>query len=160
MRCVERTYEYLDGLILVGFLRSNGFDTHLFDENFVRLDWSSVLAYGGFRITVPSHQEAAANELIESYRQGAFAFPEEECDIYECPVCFSQHTQWNSRHRDWIRFALFMIWPWGLLPLIFGYDFTHRFHCPACGHHWHQQSHASFAELQVQTESALHRQVS
>lgn len=157
MRCVERTYEYLDGLALVALLQANDLDAHLFDEHFVRQDWFSIIFYGGFRLMVPAEQLSAARELIEAFRQGALALNDNVDDMPACPLCCNTFSHWNDRPRDWIRFAQFLFWPIALLPLIFRYDFTHRYRCESCGHHWLERPTTSFAELQAQAETALNQ---
>lgn len=154
MQCIERTYEYLDGLILVELLKANGLDAYLFDENLVRLDWSAVLAYGGFRITVPNQHAETARELADAYRQGQLMIVEDECALFECPRCSSLLTEWNPRPRDWVRFGFFMLLPFGLIPLLLGYDFTHRFRCQSCHHRWRERPVATFADLQAKAEAA------
>ncbi|HOX71223.1 MAG: hypothetical protein WAS23_07320 [Dokdonella sp.] len=155
MRCVERTCDYLDGLALVALLRANDLDAHLFDENFVRLDWLQIFAYGGFRVMVPLSQLEMASGLAEAYRTGALRFAEEECDHSCCPQCSGLETEWNPRPRDWVRFVLFLFGPLGLLSLVFGLGFTHRLRCRTCHHRWRERPVASFGELQSRAEGAL-----
>ena len=155
MRCVECTFEYLDGLALVALLRANDLDAHLFNENFVRQDWLYILAYGGFRVMVPASQLDLARSICDAFRAGALALTHGECERPGCPRCGASSSEWNSRPRDWFRVAMICLGPIGLLPLIFGFDITHKYRCQTCSHRWLERPVTSFGELQARADAAL-----
>ncbi|MEP6883062.1 MAG: hypothetical protein ABI866_13765 [Dokdonella sp.] len=180
MRCVERTYEYLDGLALVALLRANNLDAQLFDENFVRQDWFYIMVYGGFRVMVPTHEFDSALSLRDAYFRRELSLKEDECEDPTCPSCDwpSGQTDLVPRRRVFAAFFLgyfligfqvaFAIGNAGLfvastlvfsLPLLFPNLLRHlvigRYRCSVCGHAWKAIPDRPFFEQQIQAEAAL-----
>ena len=180
MRCVERTYEYLDGLALVALLRANDLDAHLFDENFVRQDWFYIMVYGGFRVMVPANEIDSALQLRDAYHRGELSLKQDECEDPTCPSCDrpSGETDLVPRRRVFAAFFLgyFLI---GLqvalaignaglfvastlifsLPLLLPNLLRHwvigRYRCSLCGHAWKALPDHSFFEQQLRADEAV-----
>ncbi len=175
MRSVERTYEYLDGLALVALLRADNLDAQLFDENFVRQNWFHILAYGGFRVMVPSTELDHALQLCDSYHRGEFSLISEECEEPTCPAChrYSGKTDLTPRRRVFATLFLayffvgipfnFATWDAGLLimstlgvslPLLMPNLLRHfvsgRYRCSNCDHVWKSHPDRPFSEQQLQ----------
>ncbi len=180
MRCVERTYEYLDGLALVALLRANDLDAQLFDENFVRQDWFYVMLYGGFRVMVPTNELESALLLRDAYHRGELSLKEDACEDPTCPSCDSPagETDLVPRRRVFAAFFLgyFLIGiqiaveKWGkellvasmlvaslplLLPNLLRHFVIGRYRCSVCGHAWKAIPDRPFFEQQIQAEAAL-----
>lgn len=180
MRCVERTYEYLDGLALVALLRANELDAHLFDENFVRQDWLHIIVYGGFRVMVPENELERALQLRDSSHNGVLSLTTDECTDPICPACqeSSGHTDLAPRRRVFAAFittyffyGIQIGFEIGGLPLLFAsvlaftlftlmpnllrHFLVGRYRCSSCLHAWKAPPDRPFFEQQLQAEAAL-----
>lgn len=179
MRCVERTFEYLDGLALVALLRANALDAHLFDENFVRQDWFYIIFYGGFRVVVPSSQLDQAIDIRDRFRNGAFDLPAEDCDIPQCPNCGerSGEPDPNPRRTLFLIYIFFFVFSGFLLaseyaigfyvvlwmgvhtvmliPPLFRYLIIGRYRCRTCQATWRETPDKPFCVQQREAERAL-----
>lgn len=180
MRCVERTYEYLDGLALVALLRANELDAQLFDENFVRQDWFYIMVYGGFRVMVPTHELERALPLRDAYHRGDLGLKEDESKDPTCPSCHAQSGKTDLIPRRRVFAAFFLAYfiigiqiaveKWGIgllvasllaisLPLLFPnllrYFVVGRYRCSLCGYAWKAMPDRPFCEQQLQVEAAL-----
>lgn len=180
MRCVERTFEYFDGLALVALLRANDLDAQLFDENFVRQNWFHIIVYGGFRVVVPDHELESALQFRDSWRRGELSLTADECEEPTCPTCYnpSAQTDLTLRRRVFaiyflayfflaVQFAFAIASPWLLfastltfsilllLPNLLRHFVVGRYRCSSCGHAWRAHPDRPFFEQQRQTEAAL-----
>lgn len=180
MRCVERTFEYLDGLALVALLRANDLDAQLFDENFVRQNWFEIIVYGGFRVVVPDHELESALQLRDSWRRGELSLSADECEEPTCPACYtpSGQTDLTPRRRvfaiyllayfflafqlafaiesPWLLFASMLLFSILLLfPNLLRHFVVGRYRCSSCGHAWKASPDLPFFEQQRQTEAVL-----
>lgn len=185
MRCVERTLEYMDGLVFVALFRARSIDAVLFDENFVRLNWFEVLAYGGFRIMVPTQDLQAAREILIEFRSGALERDEEEMDRSTCPACHAHSGEFDNRQRRWIFVAYLAfglatdflslllddsVVPYFVftsafmvatsIPCLLRFVANNRLRCSQCAHAWHEWPRVPFAQQQRDSENALNMQMS
>lgn len=179
MRCVERTFEYMDGLALVALLRANALDAHLFDENFVRQDWFHIIVYGGFRVVVPASQLDQAIEIRDRFQRNEFDLPAEDCDIPQCPTCKTASGQADPSPRRML-FLLYIIFfgisgfliqseyaiglyvaSWlgvhtaMLFPPLLRYLVIGRYRCATCNARWREAPDRPFHVQQQQAAAAL-----
>ena len=108
LRRVDTTFDLPEAHIIVGLLRSEGIDAHLFDADFVRQDWFKAIAYGGYRILVPDQDLPAAREHLHAYRASKPAMS--NSDDPPCPACSSVTYRDDPRPRRWV-FALYIALP-------------------------------------------------
>ena len=180
MQCVERTLDYMDGLVCMALLRARNIDAHLFDQNFVRQNWLEILAYGGFRIMVRGQDLHVAQGVLADYRRGALQSAEAEEDRPTCPACDAHAGEFDPRQRRWVFVAYFvnglvlgmsaMFLDDPLIPyLVFSCAFwlvmmmTHllrfivndRLQCARCHHAWRELPRTPFFQQQRQAEIAL-----
>lgn len=160
LTCVDWSADHLDGLVVVALLRSEGIEAFLPDENLVRQDWFYILAYGGFRILVPSADAARARELLAAFRSGELALDESEVEVPQCPHCAHRASTIDPRPRRWafgfILVARLVFAPLFLLTLFPNLlrRFVQRRHrCPACGAAWQSPPLPSFSRLQQDAQT-------
>jgi hypothetical protein len=183
MRCVERTPEYLDSLVLLALLHSRQIDAKLFDENIARQNWFEILAYGGFRIMVPSPDLPLARETLVEYRSGILQRTDEETGLSTCPACHAQSGEFDHRQRRWVFLGCFVnglvlialaifreeplvpylvfscvFWLLLMMPWLLRYVINNRLRCSRCRHAWRESPRTPFAQQQLDVESALTRQ--
>ncbi len=180
MRCVERTLDYMDGLVFVALLRGTGIQAHLFDENFVRQNWFEILAYGGFRIMVPAQDLQTAREILAEFRRGALQLDESEVGRPRCPACHAYSCEFDHRQRRWVFLAalvyllvqsllsIFLVGGWILylvltsafllvtsMPFLLRFVVNNRLRCVECAHAWRDLPRVPFGRQQRETEEAL-----
>jgi hypothetical protein len=102
LRRVDTTFDLPEAHIIVGLLRSEGIDAHLFDADFVRQNWFKAIAYGGYRILVPDEAASSAREITRAYREmkPALSHPDDK----PCPSCASTAYRDDPRPRRWVFF--------------------------------------------------------
>jgi hypothetical protein len=171
LRRVDTTFDLPEAHIIVGLLRADSIDAHLFDADFVRQDWFKAIAYGGYRILVPDKDVAAAHDQIRAYRDAKPALS--DAADAPCPACSSFMYRDDPRSRRWV-FAFYILLPLMELPIIlfgnpsqvqqfiwFVIDFViyvifasfaiaylkRRFLCDHCGHRWRDPDHPSYSTL-------------
>jgi hypothetical protein len=172
LRRVDTTFDLPEAHIIVGLLRSEGVEAHLFDADFVRQDWFKAIAYGGYRILVPDRDLTAAHRLIRAYRE--VKTPLSSSDDAPCPVCSSTNYRDDPRPRRWV-FALYILLPFVQLPVLsfarpsnieqFFWFFPivltayvalallaiaylkHGYLCDNCGHRWHDPHRHAYSML-------------
>ena len=105
---VDWAAEYLDGLVIVALLQSEGIDAFLHNENFVRQDWFYVLAYGGFRVLVTARDADGAIALLSAYRAGDLAVDDAIVDHPSCPGCTNGCGESDPSPRRQV-FAAFLL---------------------------------------------------
>ncbi|MBK7209224.1 MAG: hypothetical protein IPH99_02495 [Xanthomonadales bacterium] len=180
MRCVERTFEYMDGLVFVCLLRSRQIDAQLFDENIVRQNWFHILVYGGFRVMVPAHDLQAAGEVLVEFRSGVLRCDDDEMDRPTCPACHAQSGEFDHRQRRWVFHAGIVLWlapglvaeflrdpliPFFFLssafwlamsmPWLLRFIVHNRLRCAECAHAWRDLPRVPFGRQQRDAEEAL-----
>ena len=180
MRCVERAYEYLDGLALVALLRANDLDAQLFDENFVRQDWFYIMAYGGFRVMVPTTELDTALPLRDAYHREELSLKEDKCEDPTCTSCDSPSGETDLFPRRRVFAALFLgyfliglqvavaIGNAGLfvattlifsllllLPNLLPHWVIGRYRCSLCGYAWKALPDHSFFAQQLRADEAV-----
>ncbi len=106
--CIDWSAEYLDGLVLVALLRSEGFDATLANENFLRQHWFHVFAYGGYRVMLPSTEASRAIPLLAAYRAGELSLDEATIDTPACLPCAGVDTHADPLPRRQV-FLLFIV---------------------------------------------------
>lgn len=177
--CVERTFEYMDGLVFVAMLRARNIEAHLFDENFVRQDWFYILVYGGFRIMVPSKDLQIAQETLAEFRCGVLLCDEDEMSWPACPACHAHGGEFDPRPRRWVFLAyivgqivlaalLLLDSGWipyfvlnsvfslaTLMPCLLRLSVNNRLRCSECAHAWRELPLVPFAQQQRNAENAL-----
>lgn len=183
MRCVERSYEYLDGLTLVALLRANDVDAQLFDENFVRQNWFKILAYGGFRIMLPAQDWQHAQQILVEFRSGALQYAGDEMARPACPACYTHSGEFDHRQRRWVFLAYFIhslvlsllmiflveplivyfaltsfFWLAMMMPSLLRFIVNNRLRCSKCNHAWREPPLMSFAQQQQAAENGLNPQ--
>ena len=65
---IERFSDLSQAQLAVSFLRANGIEASLRDQNLVALNWLLTTAVGGIRLAVPSDQEEEARLLLQQPR--------------------------------------------------------------------------------------------
>ncbi|MBL0165036.1 MAG: hypothetical protein IPP82_15680 [Xanthomonadales bacterium] len=180
MRCVERTLEYMDGLVFVALLRGRNIEAHLFDENFVRQNWFYTLVYGGFRVMVPAPDLQIARETLVEFRSGAMRCDEDEMDRPKCPACRAHSSEFDHRQRRRVFLAYFvcslvlallmeflsdplipylalssLLWLAMSMPWLLRYVVNNRLRCGECAHAWRELPRVPFAQQQRDAEEAL-----
>jgi len=180
MRCVERTFEYFDGLTLVALLRANELDAHLFDENFVRQNWFHVFVYGGFRIMVPDHELERASQLRDAWHGGQLSLSAEDCDEPRCPDCGSPTARSDPAPRRRVFAAILLagiflevqislavgssglsfasltvFWLGAFMPNLLRHFGIGRYRCSTCNHAWKSHPDQPFSVQQRQADAAL-----
>jgi hypothetical protein len=156
MRYVDWTPEYLEGHVIVGLLLANSIDAFLFDENFVRQDWFSILGYGGYRIMVPQRAAPDARQIISDYRSGKLELCSEDAPGPACPGCASLETEPDPRPRRWVFLAYFFVGIIALFPALLRRLVYGRYHCTQCRRSWREPRACSFGEQQREAEAALY----
>lgn len=145
------TADYGDAGVVTALLRAHDVHAFVFDAGMTQLDWFKSLAFGGYRVTVPAAQSAAARELLDGYRDGALAVPDAETDVPPCPRCAGTGIASDPRPRRAV-FALLIAvqivpielafpaaWAWiagfalQFLPLAAAPLLGSRYRCAACG---------------------------
>lgn len=176
--CIDWGAEYLDGLVLVAMLRSEGIDAVLANENFVRQDWFLVFAYGGYRLMVPSAEVLRAMPLLAAYRAGELSLDESSFDTPACPHCASVQTHADPWPRRQV-FAAFLACSVlaysamlaheassgpvvavaavallalpllaALFPCVLRWHLLRRYRCESCAMRWRAPAIPGFADLQ------------
>jgi hypothetical protein len=177
IRRIHTTYDLLEAHLITAMLREHGVGAWLFDADFVRQDWFKSIAYGGYRIVANDNSVAAAKEILQQYKNGSLALPEEYRLI--CPRC-NQHcgsgdpqprrnvflaivlfdllaavalVHWNT----WRTHIVSTFAVWGgvnlLLPWLAIWYFKWPSRCDACGHRWREPRRYRHAELAKMAES-------
>jgi hypothetical protein len=118
-----------DALLAQGSLDSAGIESHLADDNTVRMDWLWSNAVGGIKLIVNSEDVEAANEILNQPIPDEIDF--EDSAKYEqphCPKCQSLDINFEELYRPIAYGSLFVGFP---LP-------AHRtgWTCHSCGHSW------------------------
>lgn len=170
LRRVDTTFDLPEAHIVVGLLRSEGIDAHLFDADFVRQDWFKAIAYGGYRVLVPDEDVSAARERIHAYRE---LKPElSHPDDIPCPSCSSSTYRDDPRPRRWV-FAIYILQEFlvlGILMLTGNAErgfmaalvtiaidtilaiaaivyLKRRYLCDQCGHRWRDRRYYAYSTL-------------
>lgn len=109
LTCVDWRADYLDALVIMSMLRAEGIDAFLPDDNMVRQNWFQALAYGGFRIVVPTPKKDHAEAILTLYREGQLAVVDDpttvndeldtQADAAACPHCHQHSTTADGRPR-------------------------------------------------------------
>jgi hypothetical protein len=171
LRRVDTTFDLPEAHIVVGLLRSEGIDAHVFDADFVRQDWFRAIAYGGYRILVADEDVPVAIERIRVYREAKPALS--DAADAPCPLCSSCTYRDDPRPRRWV-FALYILPSLIEVPIIlFGHpsevqqffwfviDFAvyvmlallaiaylkRRYVCDNCGHRWRDSHRHTYSAL-------------
>ncbi len=117
-----------------GALDAAGMESHLLDENMVRLDWFYSNAIGGIRLCVREHDAARALEVL-NHPPESFALEDDpriaEYEAPRCPQCGSRDVQvaGSNTAAAWVT-----MWAGVPIPLR-----TRRWKCHACGERWQEQ---------------------
>ncbi|MEM9810438.1 MAG: hypothetical protein AAF788_04355 [Pseudomonadota bacterium] len=122
MREIARFYDAGEAKIAAGFLRAQGFDVSLPEENHLGSAPHLSIALGGYRILATDEEAFLAKATLDERRADA---PQGGC-----PQCGSNRV---ARQRQWfIPLALF-----GFLAAIFPFaPPTDSFRCANCGNIW------------------------
>ena len=132
MRRAYWSADFGEAHVVEAMLRAHGLYALVFDAGIVRQDWFKTLAFGGYRVMVPSSQLAAAQPLLTDYVSGAMALADDDRDAPPCPRCCAHAVADDPRPRRVVFGALlaaevapipllsspFMLLIAGLLPLL------------------------------------------
>jgi len=120
-----------DALLAQGSLDSAGIESHLADDNTVRMDWLWSNAVGGIKLIVNSEDVEAANEILNQPIPNEIDF--DDLAKYEqphCPRCQSLDINFEELYKLMAFGTMFLNFP---LPV-------HRkgWRCHSCGHSWEE----------------------
>jgi hypothetical protein len=117
-----------------GALDAAGIESHLLDENLVRLDWFYSNAIGGVRLCVHEPDVARAFEVLNQPPE-SFALEEDPgiADYQQprCPKCGSRDVKVGGSNT-----AAAYVTMWAGVPIPLR---TLRWKCHACGERWEEQ---------------------
>lgn len=176
IRRIYTTYDLLEAHVITAMLREHGIEAWLFDADFVRQNWFKSIAFGGYRIVANDESVADAKEILQQYRNGSLALPEEHRMI--CPRCKQQCGSGDPQPRRNIFLAIilfdlgvtgaFLFWRasetqiaallavhvgYLVLPWLAIWYFKWPVRCDACGHRWREPRLYRHAELAHMAES-------
>jgi hypothetical protein len=157
MRCMIRihtTVDLLEAEILAGFLREHGVAAEVFDRDMVRQDWFRALAFGGYRVVVPSENADMARDLLRRWRTGEFDLEKDhgaEGDALAierpgCVRCGSPRSEPDPWPRRWRLVCAYLLG----LPIL---GLRGHYRCTDCGLRWREPSQA-YAELARRADDA------
>lgn len=183
MRRVHTSFDWFDAHIIVARLREEEIDAHVFDSNFVNLNWFKMLAFRGFRIVVPDSSASMAVEIIEQYRTGILKL--HDADHEHCPSCTSPNVSddpvprritfvgilaselvlslllfevRNLSNAGFVALLVAVIFLVLMAPMISVNFFKWRYRCAACRHRWKGLPQHSYSELMALANAADARQ--
>jgi hypothetical protein len=99
---MQRAYwsaDFAEAHIVEAMLRAHGVQAWVFDALLVRQDWFRTLMFGGYRVMVPDGDASRAAELLDGYRTGRLAVPEEAVERPACPRCAMPGSDDPAPHR-------------------------------------------------------------
>jgi hypothetical protein len=177
IRRIHTTYDLLEAHLITSMLREHGIDAWLFDADFVRQDWFKSIAYGGYRIVANDQSVTDAKEILQQYKNGSLALPEEH--RLTCPRCGQHCGSGDPQPRRNIFLAIilfdlvasigflesngseaqlasFIAVQFGfnfVLPWIAIWYFKWPSRCDACAYRWREPRRYRHAELAKMAES-------
>jgi len=107
MRRVHTTFDLLEAHIVTALLRHNGIEVWFLDVDMLRQNWFKLIAFGGFRLEADAASLADAAIILDRYRNGAFALPDDPQDA--CPVCRSGSVVPDAQPRRNVFLALIVL---------------------------------------------------
>jgi len=122
-----------DALLAQGSLDSAQIQSHLVDDNTVRMDWLWSNAIGGIKLIVDSQDVDAANEILNQPIPNEIDFDDAaKFEQPHCPQCQSLDINFEELYKLMAYGTMFLNFP---LPV-------HRrgWMCHSCGHSWQESA--------------------
>jgi len=146
VQCVYRSFDHAEAEIVANLLRVEGCPAYVFENGLSRLNWPSVIAYGGFRVVVADGSRNDAVEVLARWRRGDYCL--DTSDNLFCPRCTSGNVEENPNYRGWAFVLPFFIG----LPLF--WPLKWRMRCKSCRFHWKTPPPHTYAAMSAAAHDA------